>query len=291
MTHELTTLKQSVRYPSLIVKKYKRKVFYNALWCNEVMEARGHVYTADGKLVINPFTKVFNYGEQGTTINDNEQCVVVEKINGFMAALTFVPEVDDYVVSTTGSLDSPFVDMARAHFGKFVKYLMTIAHHEVGVKTYLFEICHIDDPHIIPEKEGAYLLGFRYVDDTSPYMTDVNNQIELDRIAAEAGVMRPAWQLTDFGRVKQQLAECKHEGFMVYGQDSNVVLKLKSPYYLSLKAAARVKDIATLDKTRVDEEFYDLIDHLKTTYASDWITVPEQDRLTIMRDFIKERYQ
>lgn len=64
----------------------------------------------------------------------------------------------------------------------------------------------------------------------------------------------------------------------MYGQTSNTVLKIKSPHYLTLKAVARIKDISTLDKRRVDEEYFDLIDHLKQI-AVQFNSMTEQERL------------
>jgi hypothetical protein len=64
-----------------------------------------------------------------------------KKCNGFMAALS------GSLVTTTGSFDSDFTRMASEYVS------------DVGIKeTLLFEICHPNDPHIIPEKAGAYLI-------------------------------------------------------------------------------------------------------------------------------------
>lgn len=58
------------KYPNgLRVFKYSRKVFYDALWNTDplLLEARGMVLDADGNKVMWPFTKVFNFKENGTT--------------------------------------------------------------------------------------------------------------------------------------------------------------------------------------------------------------------------------
>lgn len=248
---ELYTLKQSTKYPDLYVRKYKRKVFYDNLWHKDplLVESRGHVFTESGKLVINPPTKVFNRNENGTDINLDEECLVVDKINGFMACLTWVPEVNDVVVSTTGSLDSPYVGMAREMLSYAIaklKEFYAIAPRTPA--TLVFEICHPNDPHIIKENYGAYLLATRSITDTQPYSCSLENQEEMDILASVLRVSRPFYDVTTFKQVTQNIKTCKHEGYMVYGLTSGTVLKLKSTYYLALKAIARKKDILSLNK-------------------------------------------
>lgn len=287
MTKELITRKESKRYPGLFVKKYTRKVFYDDLWNlnAELLEARGHVETADGHVVIRPFTKIFNRFENNTDIDRDELCVSIRKVNGFMAAATWVEDVCDVVVSTTGSLDSDFVTLAEKYINEDVKaYIKSMMYLERG--TYIFEICDPADPHIVPEAAGAYLLGFRPHAEEGPYFSTAERESELDRIAKAMGVLRPSWDVVRFSTVVNDAAECKHEGFVVYGQQSKTALKIKSPYYLHLKMAARKKDIMSLDKKRIDEEYYPLIDHL-TSMGESFTMMDEQQRLDYMRNFLK----
>lgn len=279
----LIQIKQSTTYPDLTVHKYKRKVFYNNLWHTDprLLESRGHVYYGD-KLVVNPPTKVFNYGENGTTIDLNEDVVVVEKINGFLACATWVPEVNDVVVSTTGSLDSDYVQMAR----DMMLYAIEQIRQMETEYTYFFEICHPSDPHIIPENIGVYLLGRRHRVETEPYHSTPFTQDILDTLAKEIfRVSRPSWYQTKFNEVLDRVKSCKHEGYMVYGQTSKTTLKLKSPYYLTLKAIARKKDILSLNRKRVDEEYYPLLEHL-ISLGDSFNSMSEQNRLTYIRNYL-----
>jgi hypothetical protein len=280
-------LKESSRYPGLFVAKYKRSVFYNGDWDRDTVEARGHVFTTDGKEVIKPFTKIFNRFENNTDISRDELCVVVHKVNGFMAAATWVAEVGEVVVSTTGSLDSDYVTLAEKYINEDVKnYIKSMMYIDRG--TYLFEICDPSDPHIIPEKAGAYLIGFRHVDTVSPYFSSPEKESDLDVMAKGMGVFRPEWTVLRFSDIVEASKNLKYEGFVVYGQESKTALKIKTQYYLTLKAAARRKDIMSLDKTKVDEEFYPLIDHL-TKMGDRFIMMDEQQRLDYMRNYL-ERY-
>jgi hypothetical protein len=278
---ELIRKKESIKYSGLFVHKYANSVFYKNLWDQDenLLESRGRVYNSKGEVVINPFTKVFNYGENNTTIDDQELCLYVEKMNGFMACCTYVKEFDEVIVSTTGSLDSLYANMAREMMPRAIKAIES----SKNDTTYIFEICHPSDPHIIQENVGVYLIGAREVSSTEKYSSSFPREETLDKIAKVLKVTRPSYGLATFSNIKTKTNNCKHEGFMVYSCDTQQVLKLKSPYYLSSKAIARKKDILKLDKSRVDEEFYPIIDALLTKPE-----LSEQQRLEFIRDYFKE---
>lgn len=300
----LITIKESKRYPGLFVHKYKKEVFYKKLWHTDptLLESRGHVYNSSGKLVVAGFSKIFNRGENGTDIPRDHKCLVVEKINGFMAAVTYVPDVDDVVISTTGSLDSDFVYMAKELISeKFIDDLYTEASqramdckvkgHEFENYTFLFEIVHKNDPHIIQHDEGAYLIGRREVSLDDHYWSHKQLETDLDNIADEYGFYRPMWYIDRFSNIINTTRLVKHEGFVVYDQDGEncASLKIKSPYYLAMKAMARCKDIFTLDKRRVDEEYYPLLDHIKNNVEpSYWESLDEQAKLEFIREWVTQ---
>lgn len=280
----LVTRKESTRYPGLFVRKYTKRVFFDNLWNQDptLVESRGHVELADGTVVIRPFTKIFNRFENGMDIDRDENCICVEKINGFMAAVTWVDQVNAAVVSTTGSLDSDYVKLAEKHLESAKQYVEDI---KLPI-TFLFEIVDQSDPHIISENVGAYLIGMRKVVTSIPYFTTAFDQECLDDIAENyMNVRRPHWFNCKFSTVVELIKAYDGEGFVVYGQDSFKVLKMKSPYYLTLKAAARRKDIFSLNKQNVDEEFYPLIEHL-TSLGDAFTMLDEQNRLKYMRNWL-----
>ena len=260
------TRKESVRYPGLFVEKYKRKVFYDSLWDDQLVEMRGRVVDAAGDVVINPFTKIFNRFERNTNIDDGEKVIAVEKINGFMAAATYVPSVGKVVVSTTGSLDSDYVTLAEKHLKSAIPVIVDYASIPEGKLTWLFEIVDESNPHIIKEMPGAYLLGFREVDSKESYSSSDGKEQLLDKFAIKMVVMRPTWGSALFSEVVEYSKNTEREGFVVYGK--NTVLKIKSPYYLITKFFARVGENRILQvlnnlenfKKEIDEEYYDLID-------------------------------
>lgn len=284
---KLITMKASTRYPELYVLKYTRTCFYDGIWNDYLVKARGMVVDKDHNIVAYGFDKIFNRFENGTDINRDETVVAVQKVNGFMAAATYVPSLDEVVVSTTGSLDSDFVGYAEKYIDDSVKSVIRDLYKESGtVTTFVFEICHPEDPHIIPENLGAYLIGCRNIEQQSAYHSSPILESTLDNIAEEMKVFRPVWKVCRFADVVIETESCKHEGFVVYGQSSKASLKIKSPYYLTLKACARKKDILSLDKRRVDEEYYDLIAHLKEL-GNEFNAMEEQSRLEYIVEYLE----
>lgn len=274
--------RESVRYPGLFVLKYHRKVFYNALWTPEMQELRGMVVDADYNIIVHPFTKVFNRGENGTDIPLDEDVIAVEKINGFLGVVT-PTNSHGVLYSTTGSLDSDFADLVSKHVpdtaGMSLDY------------TYLFEICDETDPHIVPEYPGAYLIGMREKA-TGKMMSEAHLDAVVDALYIH-GWKRPAWCHRKFSEVVDEVRTCRHEGFMVYGKDTS--LKMKSPYYLVKKLLARmtekrfVNNWLDTDQIReiIDEEYYPLLEYVAEN-RDRYQTMSEQDRLTFMREFLEK---
>jgi hypothetical protein len=282
---KLVSVKPSIRYPHLFVIKYKHKVFYDNLWTPELMETRGLIVDKDWNVVVHPFTKIFNRGENGVDIHRDESVVAVTKINGFMACLTRYRSYN--LVSTTGSLDSDFVKLAEKYLSRLSIW--------TGF-SYIFEICDPSDPHIIPERSGAYLIGMRdlvsgkmmpeeFLDNERPKLVKMMSNVP--------DVHRPSWIVSPFGKIVDLSKKVLHEGFVIYGKKSGTVLKIKSPYYLFQKFVAR-KSILKLDnmlenpnevKKTCDEEFYPVIDHLAQNRV-EYVKMNEQKRLEYVRKFM-----
>ncbi len=281
---KLVTAKRSIRYPELRVLKYTKKVFYDNLWNAHplLVECRGLVVDNDYNVVVKPFTKVFNYQENGTKIDRDELCTIVRKVNGFLGVAT--PWKDQVIISTTGSLDSKYVELADKWIEPFKERILEFK--QVSVS---FEIIDMSDPHIICEKEGAYLIGSSFLDGNSATEDDLDYGHSLYGI----GDFRPEWQADiRFSDVLKLVNTVKHEGFMVYGQESGTVLKLKSPYYLVSKLFGRMgveRLLKGLDKQSnfgIDEDFYPVVDYLR--YNKDqFIQMDEQEKIKFVRDFIE----
>lgn len=286
---KLVQRKESKRYPGLYVLKYTRKVFYDNLWETNAMllECRGLVVDEDYNTVVKPFTKVFNRGENGTEIDRDEMCTVVRKVNGFMACATKNTKYSDkLIISTTGSLDSEHVDIAARHIKESWFEDM------FDGETLIFEICDTEDPHIVTEQEGAWLIGGNGMYGGYQY-----SEKDLNTIADGFAMLRPETYFDMiFSEVLKKAQTCDHEGYMVYSPKGQS-LKLKSPYYLTTKFLARMKDERLLNMLKYDtvhtsmrnfdEEYYPLIQFLRD-HQSAFVEMEEQERIQMIRNYFNE---
>lgn len=147
---------------NLFILKYKKVVFLKSLWNEFLEECRGAIVDSDFNVISRPFTKIYNFRveDKSPVLSDETPVTAYRKVNGFMVALTWYN--GDILVSTTGSVDSDFVTMAKEMMLKHQSWaewqieLLSAKHH-----TLLFECVHPSDPHICPEKPGMYFLGLR----------------------------------------------------------------------------------------------------------------------------------
>ena len=268
-------------YKGLSVLKYSRKVFYDNLWHldDRLLECRGTVVDEDDNIIVLPFKKVLIFGENVKYVDPDREVVVPDKINGFMAAATMTKKYG-LIVSTTGTLDSDYSKLARKWVDNLQKDYM------VEGLTYLFEICDKADPHIVEEKEGAYLIGVRRIRDGF-----LSSEDYTDMFALSLGAVRPSVGVMKF----KDIPDTKKEGFMVRDAKTHETLcKLKSPHYLAKKALMRVgkAKVDTLYnnteefKKRLDEEFYDFVDWLKENIDIEiWRNYNDQQRRKIIEGF------
>lgn len=289
---KLVTRKESGTYPGLFVLKYARKVFYDNLWTPELELCRGLILDSDWNIVVRPFTKIYNRGERNTDFHRDDIVTAVEKKNGFMAAVTY-HSTHGQIISTTGSLDSDYVKLARKYVEPYFDYIKFVYCRTNDISsipmdhlsfTWLFEICSPDDPHIIEEAEGAYLIGTQHC----TFKDFKLPEGVLDTHAHSMNALRPKWYRVRFGSLVQELKDCTHEGYVVHNDDGRS-LKMKSPYYLTCKALARgnFDKICAGAKDRIDEEFYPLIDHINEN-KEHFTTLEEQDKLVFIREFLRK---
>lgn len=294
-------------HPTLPISlyKYHRKVFYKGLFTEDerLRWARGIVLDHDGNIVLRPFYKWYNYHENGAGEDwlDTDSVTAVQKINGFMMSVTAYD--GQLVYSSTGTFDSEYVELGRRYIenqcGLTAAWLEGMG--APNGATLVFEICAKEDPHIIDEKIGVYLIGIQRNDAdnyTGFYYNDSWNQHFLVKnIAQEIGAYWADYCTMDFGDLKKLLPDVMHEGFMVYNDGnpnvSEPVIKLKSPYYLATKLLAR----HSLHKdhkvkfgklhNNIDEEYYPLLKHLKN--YPDFFNLKEQDRIQYIRSYFGDQ--
>lgn len=286
---DLVSMKQSVDYPEYYVVKYKNKVFYDDLWTEELTYCRGLVVDKDFNVISRPFNKIFNYGieKNAPEISDETLVRVNRKVNGFMLALTWDENRQEPLVSTTGSLDSEYVQMGKEIlklYGDHHSNCVIEALKQEPEFTHLFECVHPNDPHIIDEPvKGLYYLGSMCKDLSFDDLYSCQN--------VELYFTTPESYMISFGDVKELVKTVKHEGFCVIGwdvEDKAVMTKIKSPWYLVNKLYARKNVVNELTNDRakelLSEEYYGLIDLVRLN-LKDFNQMNEQDRLSFIRKY------
>ena len=270
----------------IFVLKYKKTVFFDDLWNDYIEHCRGTIVDADFNIISYPFTKIYNYGieERAPKLSDDIRVDAYRKVNGFMVACTWYN--GDVLVSTTGSTDSDYVKMARELIEPNIdRYRMTCQTHE-GY-TFMFECVHKNDPHIIEEKPGMYLLGMRYNTFGSEIIHEVGTMFL--QAAFRTNVVQSI--NTTLGGLKEEVKKCKHEGFVFYTADG-ISSKIKSPYYLTSKWVARnprtdkLVDLKNDIKKNLDEEYYPLVDAIRANIV-EYTAMDEQARLAWVRNFME----
>lgn len=276
---KLVRVNHSKRYPGLSVLKYRNAAMWDCAWDEILVELRGLVVDQDYNIVSRPFKKMFSRCEPNNGVSPvdfprDELVSVIRKVNGFMAAATMYQ--GKLLVSTTGSLDSEYVTLAE----KYLNERICLDQLKEGW-TYLFEICAKSDPHIIVETEGVHYLGKRNIQ-TGEYIYD---HFEIHNVWC------PVRLTCIWSELVKELDSFNHEGFVAYDSSGNA-LKMKTPFYLTLKKLARMKperltknlNAGTL-RTLVSENFAPLVELIEAN-ASEFIGMEEQDRLAFMRSFL-----
>ena len=275
----------------IYVLKYKKRVFYDNLWNEYIAECRGSIVDKDFNLVTYPFTKIYNYGieKEAPVLADDTQVTAFRKVNGFMVAMTWYN--GDILVSTTGSTDSPYVAMAREMMlthQSWADWQLAFNRSDMDGMTFMFECVHPNDPHIVPEKPGMYILGYR----NNEFGSKVGHDpCVLQDLSIMFNCYKPESVTTSMAAVKNLAKECKHEGFVFYTEDG-VSAKIKSPYYLTSKWVARnprtdkLVDLKKDIKQNLDEEYYPLVDAIRANIV-EYTALDEQARLAWVRNFVE----
>lgn len=276
----------------IYVLKYKKKVFYDNLWNEYIAECRGSIVDKDFNLVAYPFTKIYNYGieKEAPVLSADTKVTAFRKVNGFMVACTWYK--NDILVSTTGSTDSDYVDYAKEMMlthASWADWQLAMLSQDLEGMTVMFECVHPSDPHIVPEKAGMYILGYR----ENKFGSKVGHDpFVLQDLAEAFNCHRAESVTTNMARLQEMAKECKHEGYVFY-TDEGVSAKIKSPYYLTSKWVARnprtdkLMNMQADIKHQLDEEYYPLVDAIRANIV-EYTAMDEQARLEWVRNYMEE---
>jgi hypothetical protein len=238
-----------------------------------------------------PFTKIYNYGieKAAPVLSDATRVTVFKKVNGFMVAITVYK--GELLISTTGLTDNDYVNYAKEMMVKHAPmpdWLMTLNTADTEGMTFMFECVHPNDPHIIPEKPGMYLLGYR---ENSWNSKVGHDPFVIQDLAAMLNCYSPQSLTTSVGQLVALTKEVKHEGFVAY-TEAGVSFKIKSPYYLTSKWVSRnprtdkLVDLNKDIKHNLDEEYYPLVDAIRANIV-EYTAMDEQARLAWVRNYME----
>jgi hypothetical protein len=246
---------------------------------------------ADFNLVSYPFTKIYNYGieKEAPVFSEIDTLVTAfRKVNGFMVSLTW--HNGDVLVSTTGSTSGDFVDMAKEMMLKHMPWAdwqMALMADDCRDMTFMFECVHPNDPHIVVEKPGMYILGYR----EKTWQSKVGHESAvLEQLGEMFHCFVPECFHVTVAALKNMVKTVKHEGFVFY-DENGVGAKIKSPYYLTSKWVARnprtdkLVDLNKDIKQNLDEEYYPLVDAIRANIV-EYTSMDEQARLAWVRNFV-----
>jgi tRNA splicing ligase len=276
----------------IYVLKYKKKVFYDNLWNEYIAECRGSIVDKDFNLVAYPFTKIYNYGieKEAPVFSEIDTIVTAfRKVNGFMVAVSY--HNGDVLVSTTGSTSGDFVEMAKEMMLKHMPWAdwqMALMADDCRDMTFMFECVHPNDPHIVVEKPGMYILGYR----EKTWQSNVGHHpAALEQLGEMFNCFVPECQYLTVRALKNLVKTVKHEGFVFY-DENGVGAKIKSPYYLTSKWVARnprtdkLVDLNKDIKQNLDEEYYPLVDAIRANIV-EYTAMDEQARLAWVRNYME----
>ena len=281
--------------------KSPRQAMFDWNWDNPLLRvSRGLVIDENWNIVSRAFDKCFDY-DGASRIPLNEEVTAFKKLNGFLAVVTvhqdYTKEVrttgNSLLVSTTGTVDSEYVQKIKDYLPNPDDFPVT--------GTYMFECVHPTDPHIVVEKQGLHLIGYRTIygvllspDDTLKFFWVFG----LERLGFHAPIIRRAPLL----KILSDLQTDRGEGFMIH-RENGEVFKLKSPGYRISKKLARagLGKLQQWTKSRFDwdtfliengcsedpvclDDWWDVYHEISTRMPQRFIELDEQKRLELIRD-------
>jgi predicted kinase len=306
----------------LSLYKYSKSVFFNQSWSEDeaLLKCRGLVLDLAGDIVVHPFDKVFNYcepnhlkEETAKNVSNNDEVIVVDKLNGFLGLITKHPyKKNQLIINTQGTFEnfrsSQGDELIESKYAKYVKELVQGDMYGKFLKylnnnnvTLMFEVIHPEDKenHIVKydkDMEGLHLIGVR----ENTFEGKVYTEEKMDDIGKEINCKRVVgYKKMTFGEAKKIIDVAENEGSMIRDAKTQEYLcKFKTPHYLIIKFLSRMGKTQfnkMYDNPKefkkhinVEEEFYPLIDYF-TQYVEKetFYKYSEAERKSMVRKAIE----
>ena len=289
----------------LSIYKYSKKAFFKNLWNQypDLKEARGIVLDDRGNLISYPFTKIFNYGENGAALPLNEDVVATDKINGYLGVVSIDPTTNELLMTTSGSFESEYVDDFKNIVGKVeqseIHDLLKWKNDFTGVQwTLMFEVISPDHHHSVigNQTKSLWFIGMRANFIGSPLMDEEELDDLKDVFLRSDLFRRPKHQIIPFFLVvdKTKDPNITIEGWVCRPfntKSTDAPVKIKARNYLQKKFLSRTKkDLSFIWNNKnearhiLPEEFYDVIEELPELVTFDsWNDMSNEQKVEVLQ--------
>lgn len=291
--HQNLIKAKDVDIPNAQILKYNpATTMFKGNWNQYTVNgARGNIVDKDTFEPINmPFPKLFEASELDIVVPSDTPVLAFRKRNGFMLSVTWYN--GELIVGTTGTIDSDYANLGRSYIQPWMKEVFK----KYSGHTFLFEVCDPSDPHIFPEPQGLYLIGYRANEWGShpnvlvPYHNASLN--ETFRYFKE-GINFDHPIISTYGEIelRSMVEDC--EGYVVW-INNRYPLKLKCQHYKIRKKLARAKGdklyrlVQNLHPELFNLKIYRQLQQTVLTHFDEFSALEEQKRLQWLTDVMKE---
>ena len=145
-------------FPQWVIVNYTDACTWDKVWNEITLQCRGIIYSApSGEIIARPFSKFFNYGQEGAPLLDlDEKVVIADKLDGSLGILYSQPDLR-YAIATRGSFESDQAIWATNFYWDNYDGEWFPNHNW----TYLFEIIYPENRIVVNygDKRALILLG------------------------------------------------------------------------------------------------------------------------------------
>lgn len=271
-----TLIKEKKLSDKVSVFNFNQKVFYDKIWNDLTIQARGLFLNQEGEVVCRGYNKFFNIGERVDSTSKYIQSelidkgfknfIVSEKENGFLCLVAYIPELNKHNLSIfSKGAGEEFSLLAKEtlleyfkakniDYNKFVNKVIRDYNNNQKY-TLVFEIINKDkDPHIVKYENNIIFL----LDCIKNSVEGDFDNIKRDEFNKEFGIDIPKYDLkliNNFNNFfKEQFLRKDTEGVVILNLDTNKRFKIKTLEYNRKKELRKLFEI--LDNKNIDEQLF-----------------------------------
>lgn len=288
-------LKQTHPKFDLIIWNYSQKVQYEKLWDDITLRCRGLITDTNGKVIVQPFIKFFNYEEVVNEIpTKNDYVYVQEKMDGSLGILFYYK--GEWVMSTRGSFTS---EQSKRGL-EILENKYQLRSFETSI-AYLVEIIYPENRIVVNYKKEKIIFlsatlnhSFNWEDsknDELHWTTSCaffkSNGIKKEDIVETKQFFNFSEELYNELRLKN---EDNKEGYVLKFFPSNFRVKIKFEEYVRLhKIVTNISNRDIWEYLKDNKPFDEILDKVPDEFY-DWVKETAKD-LTIRYENIEKEYK